>query len=265
MARRGRCVSWCDDGSSSARIRRGARLTSSSPSVSTATRTAGKLGLEALDFGRRAATERDLQATTVAAIRAFLAPPPPPGAEPPAAASSGRGGSKPPPPAAAGATGPGATSPASQLVPPSNAVFDESGYFLIYPTLLGIKVVNTVTNQVGSAMCSAMDGTAAESTFASRVRATRCEATPWPSASAPALGATLSPAASTTHDHHYRHLPQVRAVLGRVEESERFLCLALFQGVPRISSQFALARDAAAGASSGWAMECPSGTPFWRR
>ncbi|KAK9817372.1 hypothetical protein WJX74_009049 [Apatococcus lobatus] len=31
---------------------------------------------------------------------------------------------------------------------PTNAAFDESGNFLIYPTLLGIKVVNLVTNQV---------------------------------------------------------------------------------------------------------------------
>ncbi|KAI8893836.1 hypothetical protein BC833DRAFT_607054 [Globomyces pollinis-pini] len=29
-----------------------------------------------------------------------------------------------------------------------NAVFDESGYFLLYPTLLGIKVLNIYTNQV---------------------------------------------------------------------------------------------------------------------
>jgi peptidylprolyl isomerase domain and WD repeat-containing protein 1 len=29
-----------------------------------------------------------------------------------------------------------------------NAVFDESGHFLIYPTIFGIKVVNTYTNKV---------------------------------------------------------------------------------------------------------------------
>jgi hypothetical protein len=32
--------------------------------------------------------------------------------------------------------------------PRPNAVFDESGNFLVYPTLTGIKVVNLVTNQV---------------------------------------------------------------------------------------------------------------------
>ncbi|PPQ65382.1 hypothetical protein CVT26_000007 [Gymnopilus dilepis] len=32
----------------------------------------------------------------------------------------------------------------------SNAIWDESGAFVIYPTLLGIKVVNTVTNRVAS-------------------------------------------------------------------------------------------------------------------
>jgi hypothetical protein len=33
----------------------------------------------------------------------------------------------------------------------------------------------------------------------------------------------------------------------QVENTERFLGLALYQGIPRISSQYALARDAAAG------------------
>lgn len=30
----------------------------------------------------------------------------------------------------------------------ANAVWDESGNFILYPTLLGVKVVNTVTNKV---------------------------------------------------------------------------------------------------------------------
>ena len=29
----------------------------------------------------------------------------------------------------------------------SNIIFDESGYFLLYPTLLGVKIVNTFTNK----------------------------------------------------------------------------------------------------------------------
>lgn len=37
------------------------------------------------------------------------------------------------------------SSPAAQSL---NAVFDETGYFLIYPSLLGIKVVNIETNRV---------------------------------------------------------------------------------------------------------------------
>lgn len=41
--------------------------------------------------------------------------------------------------------------------------------------------------------------------------------------------------------------PQVSLVLGRVENTERFLSVALYQGVPRISSQYALARATAAG------------------
>eukprot|EP00271_Cylindrocystis_brebissonii_P022293 TRINITY_DN852_c0_g1_i2.p1 TRINITY_DN852_c0_g1~~TRINITY_DN852_c0_g1_i2.p1 ORF type:complete len:547 (-),score=128.77 TRINITY_DN852_c0_g1_i2:474-2114(-) len=36
----------------------------------------------------------------------------------------------------------------TEEVPPSNAVFDQSGNFLLYPTLLGIKVVNLFTNRV---------------------------------------------------------------------------------------------------------------------
>ena len=32
-------------------------------------------------------------------------------------------------------------------VPPPNAVFDASGHFLLYPCLLGVKVVNLVTNK----------------------------------------------------------------------------------------------------------------------
>ncbi len=51
-------------------------------------------------------------------------------------------------------------------------VFDESGNFLLYPTLLGVKVVNLVTNGISR-------------------------------------------------------------VLGKVENSERFLGLALYQGVPK--------------------------------
>jgi peptidylprolyl isomerase domain and WD repeat-containing protein 1 len=36
----------------------------------------------------------------------------------------------------------------TQGTPPSNAVFDFSGHFLLYPTLCGIKVVNLETNRV---------------------------------------------------------------------------------------------------------------------
>lgn len=36
----------------------------------------------------------------------------------------------------------------STTAPPSNAVFDESGHFIMYPTLVGIKIVNIETNKV---------------------------------------------------------------------------------------------------------------------
>jgi hypothetical protein len=57
-------------------------------------------------------------------------------------------------------------------VPAPSVLFDESGNFLIYPTLLGVKVVNLVTNGVAR-------------------------------------------------------------LLGKVENTERFLKLALYQGVPK--------------------------------
>jgi len=61
-------------------------------------------------------------------------------------------------------------------VPPSNAIFDESGNFILLPTLLGIKVINVVTNKT------------------------------------------------------------VR-VLGRVESSERFVAISLYQGTPKKDHQ----------------------------
>ena len=71
----------------------------------------------------------------------------------------------------------------------SNLSFDESGHFLVFGTLKGIKVVNVVTNKV------------------------------------------------------------VR-VLGMVESGERFLSVALYQGVPRVDSQFLLNRAGAEGVGS---------------
>lgn len=39
---------------------------------------------------------------------------------------------------------------AEGLAPP-NAVFDDSGHFLLYPSLLGVKVLNMTTNKVRAA------------------------------------------------------------------------------------------------------------------
>ena len=155
------------------------------------------MGLDALDFGRRAAVEKDLTATTIAAIRSFIAPSAAPASTDAGAAavaagtavaatarSGGARGHK-----ASGAADAAAAAALPPIIPPSNAIFDDSGALLIYPCLLGIKIVNTVTNAVST-------------------------------------------------------------VLGRVEDGERFTSLALYQGTPRISSQYALARDAAAGEDS---------------
>lgn len=75
--------------------------------------------------------------------------------------------------------------------PPCNVVFDESGTFLLYATILGIKVLNTRTNAV-------------------------------------------------------------RLVLGQVESTERFLSIALYQGIPKVSSQLRrLAPGTTVGGTSG--------------
>mmetsp|Transcript_13790 Transcript_13790/g.26293 ORF Transcript_13790/g.26293 Transcript_13790/m.26293 type:complete len:658 (-) Transcript_13790:304-2277(-) len=60
----------------------------------------------------------------------------------------------------------------NNFIPPSNVVFDQSGYFILFPTLLGIKVVNLHTNKLS-------------------------------------------------------------VLLGLVENTERFLGIALFQGIPK--------------------------------
>lgn len=36
----------------------------------------------------------------------------------------------------------------SDRLPHSNAIFDTSGNFVIYPTILGIKIVSLINNQV---------------------------------------------------------------------------------------------------------------------
>lgn len=65
--------------------------------------------LDDMEFGRRLAVERELERTSE-------------GGE----GSTGKGG----------------------LLRTANAVWDESGHFILYPTLLGVKVLNTVTNRI---------------------------------------------------------------------------------------------------------------------
>ena len=95
----------------------------------------GTLGLEALDFGRRAAVERELEE--------------------------------------------------SESLNMFNAVYDESDNFLIFPTIVGIKIVSLNTNAV------------------------------------------------------------VRT-LGRVENAQRFLSVELYQGIPRVDTQYMLAKSGGA-------------------
>lgn len=67
--------------------------------------------------------------------------------------------------------------------PKPNAIFDESGNFLLYPTILGIKVVNLVTNRVVK-------------------------------------------------------------IIGKVENTERFLSIALYQGIPKKNKRLPAGPDA---------------------
>eukprot|EP01112_Ceratiomyxa_fruticulosa_P022938 TRINITY_DN8567_c0_g1_i1.p1 TRINITY_DN8567_c0_g1~~TRINITY_DN8567_c0_g1_i1.p1 ORF type:complete len:482 (+),score=91.09 TRINITY_DN8567_c0_g1_i1:2-1447(+) len=48
---------------------------------------------------------------------------------------------------------------AGENVPSSSVVFDESGNFIMYPTLFGIKIINIVTNQVVRLLGSVESGT----------------------------------------------------------------------------------------------------------
>jgi len=97
--------------------------------------------VEVPEFAKRAAAERDLQATAAAALKLYASKP---AAAATAATAAG---------AAEGngvgtAAGAGAgKDKAPYRPPPSNVVFDESGNFLVYASLAGIKVINTTNNK----------------------------------------------------------------------------------------------------------------------
>jgi len=138
---------------------------------------ASQYALDSIDFGRRMAIEREME-KNIAKQMAMLQ------AGPDAAAS-----------AALQPTGAAAAHHSNVPIPPSNLVWDESGCFLLYPSLLGVKMLNVYTNQV-----------------------TR--------------------------------------VLGKVENTERFVNLALFQGIPSETGESAQqALGASRVLSSGNALE----------
>mmetsp|Transcript_48026 Transcript_48026/g.109064 ORF Transcript_48026/g.109064 Transcript_48026/m.109064 type:complete len:361 (-) Transcript_48026:128-1210(-) len=120
----------------------------------------GTLKLDTMDFGQRSAREREIEAVETSGSAAVQ-----------------RVGAVNDPPS--GAVGAGFGMGLSAC----NPVFDESGHFLSYATLLGVKVVNLETN-----------------------RACR--------------------------------------VLGRSENQDRFLSLALYQGTPKVDSQMMQSRMA---------------------
>ena len=81
--------------------------------------------LEDMDFGRRLAVEKELDSGMVSLTASSPFPSPPPLIPPHPFWLQDE---------------PGATQP--------NAVFDESGNFLLYSSLVGVKVVNLVSNTV---------------------------------------------------------------------------------------------------------------------
>lgn len=165
---------------------------------------AGTLGLEALDYGRRIALEKELTAATIAQIKAFIAPPP----IGTSAAAAVAGGAPP--------------VPGGYRLPPSNAIFDESGHFVLFPTMMGVKVVNTVTNKVRArSAVVVLDRAFAQLCTLTAGRQYCC---------CPILPVPL----------------QVCVHLGLVENTERFLSISLFQGVPKASSQYNVAKTGSA-------------------
>lgn len=85
--------------------------------------------LDAIDFGRRMAIEREMEKNTSRQLGWMRA----------AAANTGE---------ATGATGSAANHHSNIPIPPSNCVFDESGCYLMYPSMLGIKVLNLYTSTI---------------------------------------------------------------------------------------------------------------------
>jgi peptidylprolyl isomerase domain and WD repeat-containing protein 1 len=140
--------------------------------------------MDPLDFGHRISLEKDLANATAASFASFLSRP--------------TSSSKPPPSSSA---------PSGYRPPPSNAIWDESSNFIIFPSLSGIKIFN-VEDARGNDM-----------SYAS------------PEAVAARPSSLLSPPAA--------------AIIGGVENTERFLSLSLYQGVPTMSSQFTLSKDGA--------------------
>lgn len=120
---------------------------------------AAAYGLEADEMARRLSLEKDIVDARIKSLNEFITPD------------------------ATSATTP-VQSASRFVIPAANAVFDDSGHFLLFPSVLGIKVLNIHTNVA-------------------------------------------------------------RRVLGRVEP-DRFLSVALYQGVPKVLSQLALAKDSSA-------------------
>jgi len=124
--------------------------------------------LDAIDFGRRMAIEREMEKNIAKYMLALQQ-----------AATNNADGSSSSTTTASTSSTSAAAAPAG--VPPSNLVWDESGCFVLYPSLLGIKVFNVFTSSV-------------------------------------------------------------ERIIGKVENTERFASLALFQGIPTEVGQSMLQR-----------------------
>ena len=143
----------------------------------------GKLDVDPAEYGKRKALSREVAAAAEAALQSWTAVPPQPAGSTPRPAAFW------------------SELPHPVYVPPSNAVFDETGHFLMWPSLLGIKVVNLNTNNTA-------------------------------------------------------------VLLGKYEVSERFLGIALYQGVPKVDSQHVRLKSGTVAGGAAAAKGLPDPTLF---
>jgi len=142
-----------------------------------------KLGMDAAEYGKRKALTADLRAALAGSFASWELLQPQPVGTPPRAAEYWSNRDVP------------------VVTAPSNAVFDETGNFVLYPSMLGVKVVNLASNSV-------------------------------------------------------------EIVLGRHEATERFCGIALYQGIPHVTSQHLRLKSGTVAGGSAALKDTPDPTLF---